>query len=60
MSDVIALAAEEIKPPPEFGSAFDTEYLLGLASAGENMLILVDIERLMTSREMALVEEAAS
>jgi len=60
VSDVIALAAEEIKPPPEFGSAFDTEYLLGLASAGENMLILVDIERLMTSREMALVEEAAS
>lgn len=60
VSDVIALAAEEIKPPPEFGSTFDTEYLLGLASAGENMLILVDIERLMTSREMALVEEAAS
>ena len=60
VSDVMALAAEDIKPPPEFGSTFDTEYLLGLASAGENMLILVDIERLMTSQEMALVEEAAS
>ncbi|MGH8436974.1 MAG: chemotaxis protein CheW [Pseudomonas sp.] len=60
VSDVMALAAEEIKPPPEFGSNFDTEYLLGLASAGDNMLILVDIEKLMTSREMALVEEAAS
>ncbi|AYC32584.1 chemotaxis protein CheW [Pseudomonas cavernae] len=60
VSDVIALASEEIKPPPEFGSNFDTEYLLGLASADDNMLILVDIEKLMTSREMALVEEAAS
>lgn len=60
VSDVIALAAEEVKPPPEFGSSFDTEYLLGLATAGERMLILVDIEKLMTSREMALVEEAAA
>lgn len=60
VSDVIALAAEEVKSPPEFGSSFDTEYLLGLATAGERMLILVDIEKLMTSREMALVDEAAA
>ncbi|MNW14727.1 Chemotaxis protein CheW [compost metagenome] len=60
VSDVIALDGDEIKPRPEFGSSFDTEYLLGLATAGERMLILVDIEKLMTSREMALVEDAAA
>jgi purine-binding chemotaxis protein CheW len=60
VSDVIALAGEEIKPRPEFAASFDTEYLLGLATAGERMLILVDIEKLMTSREMALVDEAAA
>ncbi|AGI22044.1 chemotaxis protein CheW [Pseudomonas sp. MT3] len=60
VSDVIALAGEEIKPPPEFAASFDTRYLLGLATAGERMLILVDIEKLMTSREMALVDEAAA
>ncbi|MDF5920994.1 chemotaxis protein CheW [Pseudomonas aeruginosa] len=59
VSDVIALGGDAIRPPPEFGASFDTEYLLGLATAGERMLILVDIERLMTSREMALVDEAA-
>ena len=51
-----ALSGAQIKPPPEFGGSFDTEYLLGLATVSERMLILVDIEKLMTSREMALVE----
>ncbi|OYU44389.1 MAG: chemotaxis protein CheW [Burkholderiales bacterium PBB4] len=50
VSDVIALAHGAIKPPPEFGSTFNTE---------ERMLILVDIERLMSSGEMALLNEVA-
>ena len=58
VSDVVTLPAESVKPPPEFGSALDTQYILGLASVGEQLLILVDIERLMGSRDMALVSEA--
>lgn len=58
VSDVLALEAQSIKPPPEFGGSFDTQYLLGLATVGERMLILVEIEKLMSSREMALVSEA--
>ncbi|MBT9530478.1 MAG: chemotaxis protein CheW, partial [Pseudomonas sp.] len=57
VSDVIALAHGAIKPPPEFGSTFNTEYLMGLATVEERMLILVDIERLMSSGEMALLNE---
>ena len=60
VSDVLALTPGEIKPPPEFGGNFDTEYLLGLATVSERMLILVDIEKLMTSSEMALVDAAQS
>lgn len=56
VSDVLGLTPTEIKPRPEFGGSFDTEYLLGLATVGERMLILVDIEKLMTSSEMALVD----
>lgn len=58
VSDVVALAPESIKPPPEFGAALDTRYILGLATLGEQLLILVDIERLMGSEDMALVAEA--
>jgi purine-binding chemotaxis protein CheW len=56
VSDVITLKAEQIKPAPEFGASLDTKYLLGLGTVDERMIILVDIERLMTSRDMELIE----
>ena len=58
VSDVVALPADAIKPAPEFGAALDTQYILGLATVGEQLLILVDIEQLMGSQDMALVAEA--
>ncbi|MEN6587554.1 MAG: chemotaxis protein CheW [Sulfuricella sp.] len=60
VSDVIDLAPDQIKPAPEFGSAIDTKYVMGLGTVGERMLILVDIEKLMTSRDMELVDMAAA
>ena len=60
VSDVIQVAAADIKPPPELGGAVDTRYLQGLATVGGQMMILIDIERLMTSRDMALVDETAA
>ncbi|XOZ34431.1 chemotaxis protein CheW [Halomonadaceae bacterium KBTZ08] len=59
VSDVVTLTAEEIRPAPNFGVAFDSEYLIGLANVGEGMVILVDIEKLITSDEMGLVEAVA-
>jgi len=55
---VIALPAEAIKPEPEFGSVLDTQYILGLATVEGQLLIIIDIEKLMGARDMALVAEA--
>jgi len=60
VSDVLTLAPEQIKPAPEFSAAFDTTYIMGLGVEKERMLILVDIERLMTSSDMALVDAATT
>ena len=60
VSDVITLSAEQIKPAPEMGSTLDTDYLIGLGTLEERMLILVDIDRLMSSEEMGLVEAVAA
>jgi purine-binding chemotaxis protein CheW len=60
VSDVITLKAEQIRPAPEFGGSLDTQYLQGLGTVDERMLILVDIEKLMTSGDMELVEAAAA
>jgi purine-binding chemotaxis protein CheW len=57
VSDVIQLAAERIRPAPDFSaSSFDTSYITGLGTTDERMLILVDIEKLMGSADMALVD----
>ena len=58
VSDVLTLAPGQIKPAPEFSAAFDTTYIMGLGVEKERMLILVDIERLMTSSDMALMDAA--
>ena len=60
VSDVLTLKPEQIKPAPEFGGSFDTRYLLGLGTVDDRMLILVDIEKLMISSEMELIEKITS
>ena len=60
VSDVITLTGEQIKPAPEMGSVLDADYLIGLGTLEERMLILVDIDRLMSSEEMGLVERIAA
>ena len=60
VSDVLMLNSGQIRPAPEFGATLSTEYLTGLGTVDERMLILVDIEKMMTSDEMALVEKVAS
>ena len=59
VSDVLSLTAEQIRPAPEFAVTLATEYLTGLGALGERMLILVDIEKLLSSEEMALVDNVA-
>ncbi len=56
VSDVITLAAEQIRPSPNFSSTFDTHYITGLGVFDERMLIMVDIEKLMIGADMALTD----
>jgi purine-binding chemotaxis protein CheW len=58
VSDVLTLSAEQIRPAPEFGASLDTKYIIGLGTVDERMLILMDIEKLMTSNDMALTDQA--
>jgi purine-binding chemotaxis protein CheW len=59
VQDVLSLADDAVRPTPEFASAtFDTKYITGLATVDEHLLILLDIEKLMTGAEMALVDSS--
>jgi purine-binding chemotaxis protein CheW len=60
VSDVITLNPGDIKPAPEMGTAFNTDYLVGLGTLEERMLILIDIDKLMSSAEMGLIDKLAA
>ena len=58
VSDVIQLEAEQVHAAPEFGTHIDTRFICGLGTIDQRMLILLDIERLLSSQDMALLTEA--
>ena len=58
VSDVTSLQADQVKPAPEFSSHLDTSHVIGLGTLEERMLILMDIERLMASPDMGLLDRS--
>jgi purine-binding chemotaxis protein CheW len=60
VSDVINLDAGQIKPAPEMGSAVHTDYLTGIGTVDQRMMILIDIDRLMSSGDMGLINKLAA
>jgi purine-binding chemotaxis protein CheW len=55
VSDVVSLAPPQIKPAPDMGAALRTDHLLGLGTVDERMLILLDIDKLLTDAELGML-----
>ncbi|MBI3206928.1 MAG: purine-binding chemotaxis protein CheW [Myxococcales bacterium] len=60
VSEVLDIAAREIEPPPVFGAALNTDYLLGIGKSGGRVQLVLDIERVLSAREAARAAAAAS
>jgi purine-binding chemotaxis protein CheW len=60
VSDVLTLTHEQIKAAPSLSTSLDTRYIMGLGTVDQRMLILVDIEKLMSSKDMELMEEVVA
>ena len=56
VSDVLALGAEAIRPAPSMNAIIDASFITGIGSVAERMLILMDIEALMSSADMGLMD----
>jgi purine-binding chemotaxis protein CheW len=61
VSDVVELSPEQIKPMPEFNASVDANFITGIGApdrnGGDDMLVLLDIETMMTSSDMGLVAQ---
>ena len=59
VSDVVQLAPSEVKPAPALGSIVDSGFLAGLATQGGRMILLLEIEKFLSSGELNLVNQVA-
>lgn len=57
VSDVMQLTPDDLRVAPEVESMIGSDAVLGLGSLGERMLILLDIEKLMSGEDMGLVSD---
>jgi purine-binding chemotaxis protein CheW len=64
VSEVIELPAHDVQPAPAFGTRARFEYLQGMAKVGERLVLMLDVDRLLSGDEIAstgsLVGDAAS
>jgi purine-binding chemotaxis protein CheW len=60
VSDVLSVASDAIQPTPDLHGQLDTRYLHGLAQVGEKLVILLDIDQVLTTAEAVAAVEAAS
>jgi purine-binding chemotaxis protein CheW len=58
VSDVVTLTTQSIKPAPQFETAIESRFIIGLADVGERMLIVMNVEALMSNAEMGMVAAA--
>jgi purine-binding chemotaxis protein CheW len=59
VSDVVRFTDSEVKPAPQLGSVVDGSFIAGIASQDDRMVLLLDIERLLSSGELNLLRQVA-
>jgi len=60
VKQVIDLAADDIEPPPSFGTKIDLTYLLGMGDLGDRFALILDIDRVLTALELIAASNVAA
>jgi len=59
VSDVVYLAQDSIEPTPEFGTTVDTSFVKGVGRLEDRVVLLLDIDRVLSSSELDAIAQAA-
>ncbi len=59
VSEVLEVAAEQIEPPPSFGTAVSTDFILGMGKVDEKVVMLLDVDKVLSSDEVTVVGRMA-
>jgi purine-binding chemotaxis protein CheW len=59
VSDVLDIERNQIEPPPSFGANIRTDFILGMGKVDQKVMTMLDIDRVLSEQEIALVESSA-
>ncbi|MEN6437949.1 MAG: chemotaxis protein CheW [Syntrophobacter sp.] len=59
VSEVLNIKASDIEDTPSFGTTLNTQYILGMAKTGGGVKILLDIDRVLSSDDLAILDKVA-
>ena len=59
VSEVLNIKADEIEDTPTFGTKLDMDYILGMAKMEGGVKILLDIDRVLSAEEVAVLDKIA-
>jgi len=57
VSDVIDVAAQDVKPTPDFGTSLNTKFINGIATSNDTMVMLLDVDKLLSVEEMSVLSQ---
>jgi purine-binding chemotaxis protein CheW len=58
VQEVLDLDDSQIQPPPRFGSKVDIDFIRGMGKRDDRFLIILDIDKVLTSEEVQAVNMA--
>lgn len=60
VSEVIDVAEDQIEATPEFGADIDTDFVLGIGKIADRVVMVLDIDRVLTTSEISVIKRVAS
>ena len=58
VSEVLDIRSEQLEPAPTFGSAIDTDFILGIGKVGQKVVMLLDMDRVLSGDEVEVVSQS--
>jgi purine-binding chemotaxis protein CheW len=60
VSEVLNIDGKQIEPPPSFGTTIETDFIFGMGKIGQKVVMLLDVDKVLSSGEVAKLDEAAA
>ena len=60
VAEVVNIESSQIEPTPELGAGIDTDFILGIGKVGQKVVMLLDIDKVLTVGEIAAAASASA